>query len=41
LSLNDVKKLGRALFSWNASAEIKDELNIQIIKANDKVGFKL
>jgi len=36
-----VKKLGRALFSWNASAEIKDKLNIQIIKANDRVGFKL
>lgn len=36
----DDEKLSRVLFRWNISVKIKDEPNIEIMKAKDGVRFK-
>jgi hypothetical protein len=38
--LVDDEKLSRVLFNWNTSVKIKDEPNIEIVKAKDGVRFK-
>jgi len=41
LSLRDGNKLYHAFFSWDASAKIRDEFNIEVVKFMNRAMFKL